>query len=36
MKKWNKPIVIKLTASELAIHIKAAARSEQCYYTDFR
>lgn len=36
MKKWNKPVVIKLTASELAMHIKVAARSEICQYTDFR
>ena len=36
MKMWNKPVIVKLTASDLAMYIKAAARSEQCHYADFR
>lgn len=36
MKEWKKPAVVELTAEQLAEHIKAAARSEQCLYGDFR
>ena len=31
MKRWHKPMVLTLTAKELKVQIKAAARSWGCY-----
>jgi len=36
LKKWVKPVVVELSAKELAKHIQAAARSGQCLFGDFR
>ena len=36
MKSWKKPVVFELSAEQLSDHIKAAARSEICFWGDFR
>ncbi|GEM_PF-4860931 len=36
MKDWKKPVVVELSAEQLAKHIKAAARSGICHFGDFR
>ena len=36
MKKWKKPVVVQLSAVQLADHIRVAARSGQCLMGDFR
>ncbi len=36
MKNWKKPVVFELSAEQLSEHIKAAARSGQCLWGDFR
>lgn len=36
MKEWKKPVVVELTADQLAKHIQVAARSGQCFAGDFR
>lgn len=36
MKNWKKPAVITLTANQLSMYIKAAARSGMCQSGDFR
>lgn len=36
MKKWKMPVVMTITRSQLASHIKAAARSGMCWFGDFR
>lgn len=32
MKKWKKPVIVELTAEQLARYIQAAARSSQCSF----
>ncbi len=36
MKTWKKPMVLKISAEKLSIHIKAAARSMQCLRLEYR
>ena len=36
MKKWKKPVVVQLSAVQLADHIRVAARSMQCPIGNFR
>lgn len=36
MKQWQKPVVVELTAEQLALHIQAAARSLVCIYREYR
>lgn len=36
MKMWKKPVVVELTAEQLAQHIQAAARSVQCFFGEYR
>lgn len=36
MKRWHKPMVLTLTAKELKVQIKAAARSWGCASTNSR
>ena len=36
MKNWGKPVTTTLTAEQLAAQIEAAARSGQCFFSDYR